>query len=460
MSRNSIAVAGFGKTGQALVDFLLDHPGCRQQYENIFLFNDNPITDQAKQNHYEKRGIRFLIGQSHFGQLREVETLVLSPGINGRSERFNHLRESGIQILSEIEFAYRFFKARVIGVTGTNGKSTTVSLIHHILKNNGINSLLLGNIGIPLIAEVKRISPAAVVVLELSSFQLEEIVDFRPHIALLLNITPDHLDRYDSIDDYFSAKLRLFKNQEHSDFMVLNHDDPRLRHRAGSFGKARETWFSLHCQETGPGAFVEGGHMVIDLGNQVKKISLQKNPLRGVHNLENLLASSMAASLIGIAPEGIEKSIADFKGLPHRMEILGRIGAVEFINDSKATNVDAALKSINSIDEPLVLILGGKDKGGDFTLLEDAIKKKVDQVLLVGKAADIIYDQLKSIKEKFLFVKDFSEAAARGYEYLKDRGGVMLLAPACASFDMFENFEQRGEAFRQEFLGLKERMSR
>ena len=486
------AVAGFGKTGRSLLDFLLKNPICREKYKKILLYNDYPITDLETMHYYEEKGVEFLIGEDSFAGLEQAGVILLSPGIDGRSSRFETLRKRGGEILSEIEFASHFFNAKVVSVTGTNGKSTTVSLIHHILMENGVNSLLLGNIGRPLISEVGKITGDSVVVLELSSFQLEDIVDFKSHIALLLNITPDHLDRYSSLANYFSAKKNIFKNQVENDFMVLNYDDPLLRESAGGFGPAKKTWFSVGAdipERVAPaaydvtkgyssqkksaqenkilvhgntdipeGGYIVGDHIVLKLAGSEKRISIEKNPLRGLHNLENLLAAVIAAALCGVEAEGIEKSIAGFKGLPHRMEPAGRIGTVEFINDSKATNVDAALKSVKSIDTALVLILGGKDKGGDFTLLGEAIKKRAEKVLLIGAAAPAIAEQLADVKEKFVFVKDFAEAAAAGYEYLKDNGGVVLLAPACASFDMFDNFEHRGDVFKKECSRLAEKV--
>jgi len=452
----SIAVAGFGKTGRALLDFLLQNPLAKDRYRQIFLFNDDAIADEIKMQSYRDLGVEFLVGEDRFNQLAAVDRLVLSPGIDGQAERFKSLRQQGIEIISEIEFAFPFLKAPVIGVTGTNGKSTTVSLIHHILQKNGQASFLLGNIGKPLIAEVHRIPGKAFVVLELSSFQLEEIGTFRPHIAVLLNVTPDHLDRYPDMGAYLDAKLNIFKNQQSADFMVLNHQDPLLKQRAGAIGKANETWFSLTDPQQENCAYIENNDITLKWAGLKSRVSLEKNPLRGRHNLENLLAASLTVNLLGIPAAGIEAAIADFEGLAHRMQSLGKIGVVEFIDDSKATNVDAALKSIASIDEPLVLILGGKDKGSDYRILEDAIRQSVGRVLLIGKAAAKIYEQLVNLRERMVFVKDLAGAVRLGYEYLQGSGGVVLLAPGCASFDMFRDFEHRGEVFKEAFYVLQQ----
>lgn len=448
-----IGVVGFGKTGRALLDFLLENHG----YDTLYLYNDTPIEapEEAAED-YETRGVTFLISDYCFSQLEEVELIILSPGVDGRTERFDQLRSKGVSIISEIEFAFSFITAPVIAVTGTNGKSTTVSLIHHFLNKNGINSFLTGNIGTPLISEVGNIPGDAVVVVEVSSFQLEEIRDFKPYVAVILNVTPDHLDRYKGLEDYFTAKLNIGKNQESSDYLILNRDDPLLKKGGASMGAAQKVWFSRIREGLDTGAWMEETGIRIKIDTINESISLLKNPLRGLHNLENLLAAVTAARLMGVSARGIETAVTDFKGLPHRMETAGKIGGVEFINDSKATNVDATLKSINSIKPPLVLILGGKDKGSDFTILGEAIRQRAAHVLLVGDAAPTILQQLGHMvgKKKCSFVPDFAGAVARGYQLLEDKGGVVLLAPGCASFDMFRDFEHRGEVFKEEVLKL------
>jgi UDP-N-acetylmuramoylalanine--D-glutamate ligase len=340
-----------------------------------------------------------------------------------------------------------------------------------------------------LISEVKNIPGEAAVVVEVSSFQLEEIEDFRPHIAAILNVTPDHLDRYPSLEEYYNAKLNIGKNQQAGDYLILNADDPYLKRKANenmALGAARKVWFSRCCENKNishgqtrtntdnfhvshgegethmknSGAWLEDNCIHIKVDAIDEYISLRENPLRGVHNLENLLAAAAAARLMGVPAAGIEQAVKDFQGLPHRMELAGKIGSVEFINDSKATNVDAALKSIDSIDAPMVLILGGKDKGGDFTMLQESIKTKVDHVLLIGAAADTIHKQLAGIDngERFINVTDLAAAVAEGWRLLANKGGVVLLAPGCASFDMFKNFEHRGDVFKEEVGKLKERI--
>ena len=450
--KERVGVVGFGQTGKALLDFLLE----KKLYENIFLYDDDVINEIEIKENYKKRGINFLIKENDFSKLEEMDLIILSPGINAITERFNKIREK-VKIVSEIEFASRFIDSKIIAVTGTNGKSTTVSLIHHILKSNGVKSVLAGNIGIPFISQINDISNDSVVVLEASSYQLEEIEIFRPHIAILLNVTPDHLDRYSSLEDYFSTKLNIFENQKENDYMILSYDDPLIKNYGYKSYKAKKVFFSIK-EVLEDGSFVKDNYVCLDFMNKEDRVSLDRIQLKGLHNVENILASVIAARIMGIKPENIQKSIKNFKGLAHRMESLGKIGKVEFINDSKATNIDATLKSINSIDENMILILGNKDKGGNFKLLENSIKKRVYKVFLIGSAANTIYEQLINIKEKLNFVEDFNEAVIRGYNLLKQKGGTLLLAPGCASFDMFKNFEHRGEIFKKEVSLLRDRV--
>lgn len=451
MNNETIAVLGFGKTGQAVLEFLL----AKNPQASLRLFTDGEIADGEKRRYFENRGVRFLTGADHFGELSACRLVVMSPGFDGRHPRFAALRRGGAEVISEIEFAFRQIRGRFIAVSGSNGKSTTVSLIQHLLAGAGRRSRLAGNIGTPLIAEVEAITPGSLVVLELSSFQLEEIVSFRPEVAVLLNITPDHLDRYPSMAAYSAAKFNLFRNQGPEDVMVLNADDPLLAD-SGKLGRGRPLWFSSTRPQT-QGAHSEGRDLVLTMNAKSERISLLRNPLRGVHNLENIMAAALACRAVGLSAAEIEGGLAGFQGLAHRMESAGKVSGVEFINDSKATNVDAALKSIASIDSDLVVILGGKDKGGDFSALLEPLRRRARRVLLLGKAAPLLAEQLSALGDRLATVRDLEDAVATGYAVLKQGGGVVLLAPACASFDMFDNFEHRGEVFKREVLRLRQR---
>jgi UDP-N-acetylmuramoylalanine--D-glutamate ligase len=391
-------------------------------------------------------------GEASFSSLKDVDLIILSPGVNARTPRFQALRDSGIILISEIEFAYHFSPGNIIAVTGTNGKSTTVSLIHHILDQAGKDNVLAGNIGNPLIAELDNLNRDTVIVLEVSSFQLEEIVHFKPHIAVLLNISPDHLDRYSDLNDYIAAKLSISKNQNPGDFVILNHDDPILERGVGT--KARQIWFSTR-QSLNPGCYLKDARVIENWDSFREKISIEMSPLKGLHNRENMLAAITAVRIAGVNGKQVESALGSFRGLPHRIESLGSINGIEFINDSKATNIDASLKSLSSFNSGVVLILGGKDKGSDFSLLADAIEKRTRRVLLIGEAAEIIQRQLSPLTDKLERVKDMREAVVKGYRILKEKGGTVLLSPGCASFDMFDNFRHRGDVFKQEFAALK-----
>jgi UDP-N-acetylmuramoylalanine--D-glutamate ligase len=451
MNKDQIAVLGFGKTGQAVLEFLLIH----EPQASLVLYNDGHIEDKDRQKAFERRGVHFVIGAEKFNELGACRLVIMSPGFDGRKPRFAALRAQGVKVISEIEYAFGRIHAKIIAVSGSNGKSTTVSLIHHLLLKAGRKSILAGNIGIPFIAQAGDVTDNSIVVLELSSFQLEEIVLFRADVAVLLNITPDHLDRYPSMDAYAAAKFNLFKNQRSGDCMVLNADDPLLRIEK-RLGPAKPFWFSA-TRALNDGAALENHDIVLNLGAAKERISLRHNPLRGIHNLENIMAAALACRSVGLTALEIESGLESFRGLPHRMEAAGNVGRVEFIDDSKATNVDAALKSITSISGNLVVILGGKDKGSDFTVLEKPLREKAQKIMLLGHAAPLIAAQLNGIKDMLANVQDLHEAVGSGYEILHRTGGVVLLAPACASFDMFDNFEHRGDVFKLEVKLLRER---
>jgi UDP-N-acetylmuramoylalanine--D-glutamate ligase len=454
MNKKPVAVLGFGRTGQAVLEFLL----AGDAQASLILFNDGEIADKERMEHFRRRGVRFLTGADRFAELAGCRLVIMSPGFDGTHPRFSSLRRAGAEVISEIEYAFRQVKARIIAVSGSNGKSTTVSLIQHLLLASGRKSRLAGNIGAPFIADVGALADDSLVVLELSSFQLEETVRFRPDVAVLLNITPDHLDRYPSMAEYMAAKFKLFENQKPGDCMVLNADDPLLRGR-GDLGRGKAYWFSASRAQA-RGAYIRDHDLVLTIGRAEETVSLRRNPLRGVHNLENIMAAALACREVGLTVAEIESALGSFHGLPHRMEAAGKVGRVEFINDSKATNVDAALKSITSFDGDLVVILGGKDKGSDFSALERPLRERARQVLLLGQAAPLLAAQLSGLGKLLAGVGDLAEAVAKGYELLAPGGGVVLLAPACASFDMFNNFEHRGDVFKQEVLRLQQQVGK
>lgn len=462
MLKDSIAVFGFGKTGKAVLNFLLES----EIYSQIYLYSDRELdVNNLEIKIYLAKNVKIYFGESGFEKIASlIKTVVLSPGFNGREKRFDDLRDKGIKVISEIEFAYSFIdkeKTEIIALTGTNGKSTTVSLIYHFLKESGYNTVLAGNIGNPFISEIERIRNMigkSYVVLELSSFQLEDIYEFKPNISLILNITPDHLDRYTSMKDYIDAKLNLVMNCDMRDHIVFNADDYTLK--SIDFEDISKHSFSLNNKQTD--IYLNGKELIYNfkLSEIVLSgsVSIKNNPLRGIHNLENILAAVLTVLIIGLKSEEIESALGSFKGLEHRMELAGSLNGVEFINDSKATNVDSTIKSSKSFNNDMVIILGGKDKGGSFTGLDVVLAEKAKGILLIGAAKEKIYNDLENCKGKMNFVDNFDEAIVAGYDILKKKGGVLLLAPACASFDMFDNFEDRGKKFKISVVGFIEKM--
>lgn len=446
-----IGIIGFGKTGQAVLDFLVKREGNEER--EIVVFDDKLNKKLILDKKYSSVNIRIFHDDKDIGKLKNLKKVVISPGVNGREARFDQLRRSDVEIVSEIEFAAGYVPCPVVAVTGSNGKSTTVSLIHHFLSGAGKRSVLAGNIGIPLISRIEDIQNDSFVVLEVSSFQLEEIKKFKPYISLILNITPDHLDRYKDYKDYVKAKLNILKNQSVEDYTILNFRDDLLREKF--FNKKNEAgpkqiWFSSGNELFERFAYIDGQKIVIRFPGKTAEISLENNPLLGAHNVENIMAAALVVFQIGVKAGEIEESLKDFSGLHHRMEESGRINDVIFVNDSKATNIDATLKAISGTDKNIVIILGGKDKGGDFSVLKEFIGGKVRKVLLIGDASDKIADQLRDKKEYLIRIEDLKEGISIGYGFLKNTGGVLMLSPGCASYDMFKNFEERGDLFKRE----------
>src|SRR5215468_798380 len=379
------------------------------------------------------------------------ELVIPSPGVPANSEILKAAGARNIPVWSEIELADRFLHGRLIGITGSNGKTTTTSLIEHILKNSGFSTLLAGNIGTPLIDVVERTNDQTVTVAELSSFQLEWTETFRPNISVFLNLTPDHLDRHGSMEAYGAAKARIFEKQTASDFAVLNADDPASTPYAPSTPKV--LWFSRK-QRVAQGAFLRGEEIVFRYHGEEEMILKQSEiPLPGAHNLENFLAAVTASRLAGGRPHEIQKAIRSFKGVEHRLEFVAELNGVRYYNDSKATNVDATLKALDAFPGRILIVLGGKDKGSDYTILQTPLREKAVLALLIGAAAEKIESQVRGSVaiERAGTLERAVETASRAAQ----PGDIVLLAPACASFDQFENYEHRGRVFKRLVLELK-----
>ncbi|HLE35945.1 MAG TPA: UDP-N-acetylmuramoyl-L-alanine--D-glutamate ligase [Candidatus Acidoferrales bacterium] len=383
------------------------------------------------------------------------DLIVASPGVPYALPPLVAARARGIPVWSEIELASRFLAGRLVAITGSNGKTTTTALLGHILEKAGVPTIVAGNIGVPLISRVETTSDSTVTVAEVSSFQLENIAAFRPDVGVLLNLTPDHLDRHGSLDAYGRAKARLFENQTENDSAVLNADDPGVTPYAPS--RPQVFWFS-RTKRVASGAFLRGDDVVFRRDG-AETVLLRRNQigLRGEHNVENVLAAASAALLIDAAPAAIASGVETFAGVEHRLEFVAEIAGVAFFNDSKATNVDATLKALDAFPGRLLVILGGKDKGGDFTLLREPLRRRACLLLLIGAATEKIAAQIGS-DLPVERAGTLDRAVRLAFERAKP-GDTVLLAPACASFDQFENFEHRGRVFKQLVRQLEQQAS-
>jgi len=398
-------------------------------------------------------GVALELGGHQEKTFLEQDFIIPSPGVPANAPLLQAARTEGIAIWSEIELAYRFRQGKLIGITGSNGKTTTTSLVEHILGTASFPTIVAGNIGTPLISCVERMTHETITVVELSSFQLELIQNFRTDVSVFLNLTPDHLDRHGSMDAYVAAKSRIFANQTEEDFAILNADDAATTPLAPA--KPRLYWFSRK-QRAAQGAFVRGSEIVFrDDGKEEVVLKREEVPLPGTHNLENVLAAVAATRLAGASSKAVREGVLSFVGVEHRLEFVAEVHGVRYYNDSKATNVDATLKALDAFPGRILVILGGKDKGSDYTLLQNALREKAILALLIGAAAGKIEGQIAgsvAIERAGTLDRavEIASQAARA-------GDVVLLAPACASFDQFQNYEHRGGVFKALVRELKQR---
>ncbi|MEW5806442.1 MAG: UDP-N-acetylmuramoyl-L-alanine--D-glutamate ligase [Acidobacteriota bacterium] len=404
----------------------------------------------------DEKGIRVVAGKHILEDFTSSDIIVASPGVPLNIYPLKAARDDGKLIIGEIELASLFLKGTIIGITGSNGKSTTTSLTAWILSCAGIDCRACGNIGLPLIEMVAADSQDKFYSVELSSYQLEAIESFKPHIALLLNLSPDHLDRYESYAHYIAAKGTIFKNQIESDYAILNREDSDSKTLEEHI-KAQKLYFSsMHPVEKG--AFIKAGNIYLKLqGKEEYLIALDEIPLPGMHNVENVMAAALAARVVGIKCPIIRAAVMSFKGLPHRLEHVAEIRGISFYNDSKATNVDSAIKAIQSFPgKKIVLILGGRDKGGDFTRLIPLIQDNVKEVILIGEATEKIKGQIEG-SAPIYEASSLADGVKRGFK-TASAGEIVLLAPGCASFDAYRNYEERGDDFRRNVLELMEEL--
>jgi UDP-N-acetylmuramoylalanine--D-glutamate ligase len=439
LQNKRVSILGAGRTGIATAEKVKNIGG------TPFVSDSGNISRDVV-NLLDERKIEFESG-GHSDAVLNCDMMILSPGVLPDSHIVLKAKSRGLTVWPEIELAYRLCNGGIIGVTGSNGKTTTTALIGEILKNFGITTFVCGNIGNPFIKIADEIPDDGYAVVELSSFQLEIIAEFRADAAIILNITPDHLDRHGDLDRYASAKLRIFENQDEDDFSIVNFDDDFLRSECKNL-TSKTIWFSVETDDTEIHAEPEGKLYV----NNKELIDSSDIKLRGVHNLSNVCAAVAVARSINIANDIIIDTLKSFAGVEHRLEFVRLIGGVSFINDSKGTNVDSVFWALKAVSTPVILIAGGRDKAGDFSKLNDLIENKVKVVLLIGEAADKIEKVWKQLAE-CKRAADMKEAVDIAYRDALE-GDTVLLSPGCASFDMYRNFEERGNDFRKAVMAL------
>jgi UDP-N-acetylmuramoylalanine--D-glutamate ligase len=446
-----VLVVGLGKSGVASALFLKAH-GARVTVSDTKSGDELRNEIPALLDH----GITVETGGHGERTFRGQDLIVVSPGVPVDLPMLVQARAMGEAVIGEIELAARFLPGPIVAITGSNGKTTTTTLTGEILTAGGLPTLVGGNIGTPAISLAERAKPESVVVLEVSSFQLETIQTFRPKVAVVLNVTPDHLDRHRTFEAYVDAKARIFENQRGDDFAVLNEDDPACVAMAGRT-RAQVFWFSRQ-KEVKQGAWVREGNILFRDGRRGQRevMLVSEIPLKGAHNLENVLAAVCAGALMGCAPEKIRQAVREFKAVEHRLEFVATIRGVDYYNDSKATNVDATIKALESFPGNIHLILGGKDKGSDYSVLNELLRQRVKRVYTIGAAAGKIESQIVSPKSGGPEVvhAETLESALRKANAVAEPGDVVLLAPACASFDQFRNYEERGRVFKEIVRGL------
>jgi len=435
-----VVVVGMARSGIAAVELLIGK-GARVTAVDANCSAVNPVRDQRLMQWgipVQPQSEAAFIG---------ADCIVLSPGVPADAPVIETARRRGVRVIGDLELASLFLQGEIIGITGSNGKTTTTAMTGHILKSSGILVQTGGNIGTPPCSMVATSKPGQWNVLELSSFQLETIDTFRARIGVVLNITPDHLDRHYTLERYTAAKARVFENQREGDFAVLNADDPIARGMAGH--RPAPHWFSA-TQTVSPGAYLRGENILLD-GETL--MGTREVPLKGAHNLENTMAAAIASHLSGATHAQIREAVMTFPGVEHRLEFAREVHGVAWYNDSKATNVDATLKAIAAFPGRLWVILGGKDKGSDYAPLAAPLKEKAHAALLIGTSAERIASQLPDSAP--LIVCGTLEAAVREAHTRAHPGDTVLLAPACASFDQFENFEHRGREFKRLVANLE-----
>jgi len=414
----------------------------------VFVSDSGIITKENKKV-LSNNEIKWEEGKHTMEKILQAKEVVKSPGIPDDIDIIQAIKLAGISVVSEVEFAFRYTKAKVVAITGSNGKTTTTLLVGHILKKAGLDVLIAGNIGVGFAREIAN-RDYSYIVLELSSFQLDGIKEFKPNVAIILNITPDHLTRYENdFSKYIASKLRITMNQQKEDVLIYNRDDKQIK--ANLKTKAKSIPISINKQIAGNGAFYKNNKININLNN--KKMTIQELALQGKHNIYNSMAAAIATRILDVKNDIIRQSMLDFQNIEHRLEYVLTVHGIDFINDSKATNVNAAWYALESMTKPVIWIVGGVDKGNDYDEISEIVKSRVKTIICLGESTKKIQKYFKKIVGKIETVSSMEEAVRSSYQ-LGDKGDVVLLSPTCASFDMFDNFEHRGQEFKNQVRKL------
>lgn len=418
----------------------------------VFLSDSGEIKAEFKEE-LQKHQIPFEEKQHSMGLILAADLIIKSPGIPEKAAVMQEIRANKIQVISEIEFAFHFTKAKIIGITGSNGKTTTTMLTFHIFEDAGLNVCYAGNVGYSLARRVTE-KEYDYIVTELSSFQLDDIVDFKSHIAVLLNITPDHLDRYHyKLEEYVFSKFNVIRNQAAEDFFIYDADDEISMKYMAQFPTKAKRIPVTHNGQLSQGAYLENENIILRIKDKIINIPMNILSLVGKHNRYNSMAASAAASAVDIQDDVIRKSLSDFQNIEHRLEFVAKIHDREFINDSKATNINATWYALESMNKPVVWIVGGQDKGNDYDELKPLVRSKVKAIVCLGVDNKKIIDAFSDINDLVFETQSMADAVEIAYR-LAGGGEAILLSPACASFDLFKNYEDRGRQFKNAVRNL------
>jgi len=446
MVKNKLVILGGGESGVGAAIL-----GAKHGFE-VFVSDFGEIKDEYK-SMLDQRGLKYEERQHTEALILDATLVMKSPGIPEKAPIVVKLHEKNIPVISEIEFAGRYTTAKTICITGSNGKTTTTMLTYEILKRAGLNVGLAGNVGKSFALQVAE-DDFDYYVIELSSFQLDGMFDFRADIAVLMNITPDHLDRYDyKMQNYTDSKMRITQNQGPDDWFVYCADDPIIQEELTKRDiKARKVPFTI-MQVLKEGGWVENDKMKLNVNNNTFDMTIYELALQGKHNLNNSMAAGISGSILNLRKEGIRECLSDFQGVEHRLERFLRVHNIEFINDSKATNINSVWYALESMNTPVVWIVGGIDKGNDYSQLFDLVKEKVKAIVCLGKDNSKIMAAFDGKVKQIVDTKSIEEAVRSAY-FLAEKGDTVLLSPACASFDLFKNYEERGRQFKDAVRNL------